>query len=154
MCEDCARRQRDAQPAHRDGPSQAGFARLLGRSWATLDDSMSVVGYPEVVAALPEWSGCWAEVWDYTTSHDVLRIKLGRRNREQCAVLVLIACGRVSFVDSWDGFRAAVREYEGPYGKRYQVTDGKNLDVDCGNLYLSGTLGSYADIPSDPNTMP
>jgi len=31
-----SRVEHDAEPAHRDGPSQAGFARLLGRSWATL----------------------------------------------------------------------------------------------------------------------
>jgi hypothetical protein len=115
---------------------------------------MAVIAYPEVVAALSEWSGCWAEPWSYTTSHDIFRLKLGWRDRSECAVLFMKACHRVAFDDSWDGFAPSVEEYEGPHGRRFRVTDSDHLDVDCGNVYLSRRLDSYAEIPFDPTAQP
>lgn len=99
-------------------------------------------------AAIEPWLGCWAEPWDYTTSHKWLRIKLQRKDSDSCAVLLLVNCHRVAFDSSWDGFSPVITEYSDHYGKRYCVRDAGHLEVDCGALFLSGTLGSYAEIPS------
>ena len=99
-------------------------------------------------AAIEKWSGCWAEPWDYTTSHGWLRIKLQRKGNDfSCAILLLVNCHRVAFVGSWERFSPVITEYSDTHGKRYRVTDGDRLDVDCGGLSLSRTLDSYADIP-------
>ena len=115
---------------------------------------MTVFEYPEVVVALEEWAGCCAEPWSYTTSHGVLRVKLGWRERGECVVLFMKGCGRVVFDQAWDGFAPSIVAYEGLHGRRFRVTDATRLDVDCGSVYLSRHLGSYAEIPADPTARP
>lgn len=101
-----------------------------------------------VRTAIENWSGCWAEPWDYTTSHGWLRIKLQRKgNDSSCAILLLVNCHRIAFDGAWDGFRPVITEYSDRYGMRYRVKDGEHLDVDCGAVFLSRTLESYAKIP-------
>ena len=102
-----------------------------------------------VRASLEKWAGCWAEPWDYTTSHDWLRIKLQRKGEDfSCAILALAGCEPVSFVGSWEGFNPSITEYSGPHGIRYRVTDGDRLEVECVGVSVSRTLKSYADIPT------
>lgn len=102
-----------------------------------------------VRASLDKWTGCWAEPWDYTTSHDWLRVKLQRKGQDfSCAIFLMMGCERVSFVESWEGFNPSIAEYCGPYGTRYRVTDGDRLNVECVGVSVSSTLNSYADIPT------
>ena len=107
---------------------------------------MSDRGLDKLLPALQVWARCWAEPWDYTTSHSWLRIKLQRRNVEACALLVLIGCQRVSFVRSWDGFDPKIALDDDEHGPLFRVSDGDRLLVDCRNVYLSPKLRSYVDI--------
>lgn len=119
-----------------------GFAEPVTNDFMTADD------LNKVRTGIEGWSGCWAEPWDYTTSHGWLRIKLQRRGNDfSCAILLLANCHRVSFDRSWDNFNPVITEYTDLYGKRYRVKDTDRLDVDCGVMSLSRTLKSYAEIP-------
>jgi hypothetical protein len=109
---------------------------------------MALAAKVDATQDLAKWKGAWAQPWDYTTSHGTLRVKLARRGKEVCVILLLKDCSRVSFADSWDGFNATIETHQHNNGVRHRVKDSNNLDVDCGAIDLSDELGSYAAIPA------
>jgi hypothetical protein len=111
---------------------------------------MDITKGTELFTWLAEWRGAWAEPWDYTASHGILRIKVARRESGACAVLLLKDCKRVRFATSWDGFNPIVEGRQTSSGMRYRITDADFLDVDFSAILLSEKLESFADIPPRP----
>jgi hypothetical protein len=108
---------------------------------------MEHVVHREALAALAEWGRCWCEVWDYTVSHGVLRVKLGRKGESACAVLVLKNCSEVAFSSSWESSCISVQATGAAEQGRYLVSDAEHLQVECGAVLVTPTLASYAEIP-------
>lgn len=106
----------------------------------------------ELNERLAAWRGARAEVWDYGVSHSILRVHLSRGPSGPSGLLYLYDCGSVSFSHSWEHRALSVREL-GSGSRPYEVTDGINLRVECGNVVFAAPLSSYTEIPlvaSDP----
>jgi hypothetical protein len=108
---------------------------------------MKYVEYPEAMQVLADWEQCWCETWDYTVSHGVLRLKLSRIGDNACAVLVLKNCRSVSFSSSWNSSGITVQPTRKGDEVRYLVSDSDHLRVDCGAVFVSPKLLTYAEIP-------
>ncbi|MEJ2364911.1 MAG: hypothetical protein P8017_09580 [Deltaproteobacteria bacterium] len=90
------------------------------------------------IAALAARSWEFAKVWDYSISHSILRIRLN----ESTAGLALHDCEHVTFDPVWAINNLKIVSYDHPHGRRYRVTDGDHLDVDCGQVYFSEHMQS------------
>jgi hypothetical protein len=108
---------------------------------------MTAAAISDLRSKLSLWRGSGAQVWDYSVSHGVLRIKLQRPGADSCAVLMLKNCERVSFTAWWDGFDPTIETAEDFDGERVLVRDADRLNVDCGAAFLSEPMDSYASIP-------
>jgi hypothetical protein len=104
-------------------------------------DSEALAG---LAARLSPWHHCWAEVWDYSASHGVLRIKLAKRAAEPCAILMLRGCTELAFSSSWDRFAAT---FQALPDNAILVQDATHLRVKCMAAIVSDTLESYSEIP-------
>jgi hypothetical protein len=96
---------------------------------------------------LDPWNGAFAQVWDYSVSHSVLRIKVARQGDEQCILVTLVDCDEVSFSSTWDSFRPNLEIFLGPFGERIRISDGAHLRVQCGGVSVSERYSSYLEIP-------
>lgn len=85
---------------------------------------------------LKNWHNEVAEIWDYSTSHCILRIQLRRKDNTEYAALMLHDCFRVEFDVAWRDIDIDVKPHIGDFGRRFYVTDGKRLFVDCGMIYF------------------
>ena len=73
-----------------------------------------------------------AKVWDYSISHSILRLRMDESDEG----LVFHDCDRIEFEVVWKVGDIQVEQYGEGNNKRYRVTDGKNLYVDCGQVYF------------------
>ena len=94
---------------------------------------MSENSTDKAIVALASKSWKFAKVWDYSISHSILRIRLD----EKMTGLALHDCNHIVFDPAWTINYIKIVPYEDRHGKRYRVTDGKHLDVDCGQVYFS-----------------
>jgi len=94
---------------------------------------------------LEPFIGHQAEVWDYTVSHSVLRIKLEQDESNECAIIVFKACRNISFEPYWQSFNPNISVLES--SDRISIEDSDKLSIQTLNIYVQGQFTSYADIP-------
>jgi hypothetical protein len=103
----------------------------------------------DLLRRLAPWHGGRAQIWDYTVSHSVLRIKLSHDGQDPCAVLYMYDCHRLAFQTSWVDAALSVQVFGSGEATRHRIADGDRLSADCASVALTRVFDSYTQIPTD-----